>query len=608
MSGVKELQGTYNKLRQKFRKRDTRMSQVQAIREGRMSEVAPDLFPDTGPWQEPIVANMIDVAARDMAEMLAPLPSFNCTDPSTTGQAAQSRATKRTQIANAYITASDLQVQMLSAADRYVTYGMLPFRVEVDYETNMPVIRALDPVGAYPQIDRFGRVVSLFQRTLISEEDLLIKYPEMRAQVKSVQGWQSSRMLEVVFYHDKHKDCAFVVGEKPILLDSVPNPIGKCLIRVAQRPGAGEISRGQFDDVIFVQLAKSRLALLALQAAHESVNAPLVVPSDVPDIPIGPGATIHTNNPAGVGRVPLEVPKEAFAEQQILDRELQLGARFPEARTGNSDASIITGQGVQALMDGYDSQVRSHQSIFARVLGELVGLCFEMDVTLFPNLTKDLRGRNYKGSAYSTKYTAHADIADDYTVDVRYGLMAGLDPSRWLVFALQARAEKMFSRDYMRREMPVEIDVEAEAQKIDIEDLEEAAKTAVQGYAQAIPALAAQGQDPSQVLDVLSKVIEGRRKGRNMSDIVAEAFKPPEPPQPSPEEMAMMQQGMAEGGAPTQEGTPAGMTADGRMPGVAPGQMGETPGSRPDLATFIAGMDSSGTPNLQAGISRQKAF
>jgi hypothetical protein len=63
-------------LRARYQNRDQRMSEVQAVRRGNIESIAPDLFNEA--WKRPIVANMIDTAARDMAAMLAPLPAFNC--------------------------------------------------------------------------------------------------------------------------------------------------------------------------------------------------------------------------------------------------------------------------------------------------------------------------------------------------------------------------------------------------------------------------------------------------------------------------------------------------------------------------------------------------
>ncbi len=40
----------------------------------------------------------------------------------------------------------------------------------------------------------------------------------------------------------------------------------------------------------------------------------------------------------------------------------------------------------------------------------------------------------------------------DYTVEVRYGLMAGLDPSRALIFSLQAMGGDLVSREFVMSE------------------------------------------------------------------------------------------------------------------------------------------------------------
>ncbi len=606
---VFNLTSEYNRLTAKYSTRDARMAQVKSVRDGNISDIAPDIFPDNGPWQEPIVANMIDIAARDMSEMISPLPSFNCSSPTMTSDRARERASVRTKIAQAYVDHSDLQVQMHTAADWYVTYGFAALKVEIDYENRMPILRALDPVGCYPRLDRYNRVVSFYQKLLVDADELCDQFPEISHLIKGREQGVGNTIttgdIEVVFYHNKDWDVAFIPGSNPILLDKMPNPIGAPMVVMATRPGATTDPRGQFDDVIFVQLAKTRLALLSLQAAHESVNAPLILPTDVPNIPMGPGATIRTNNPAGVRRVGLEIPQAAFQEQAQLDRELQLGSRFPEMRTGNSDASVVTGKGVQALMGGYESQVVTHQSIWARALSKAVSIMFEVDEKVFGNMKKTLRSSSH-GTPFEVTYSPMKDIAGDYTVDVRYGLMAGLDPNRWLVFALQARAEKMFSRDFMRREMPVSINVEDEARKIDMEELDESLKQALAGYASSIPALASQGQDPTKVINAVLKARTLITAGKPLHLAISEAFAPeePKPVEPTVDQAAML----AEQGMMTPETLPGEAMppeAAQQAPAGPEGAPAAAPTGPPDIATLLAGLSASGKPNLSANISRR---
>ena len=593
---IKSLSDKFMRIKQRYSQRDSTMSQIQHIREGRMSDIAPDIFPEMGAWQEPIVANMIDIAARDMAEMIAPLPTLTCNSSTMVNTREYKKAIDKTKIALGYVTASDLQVQMYSAADWYVSYGILPFRVELDYERSMPVIRTLNPIGSYPELDRYGRVVSFYQRTLVDRDELAAQFPEYANKLKNKNGIFGSREIEVIFYHDKNWDLAFVGGTEPFILDKTPNKLGKVMIRIAQRPGATDIPRGQFDDVIFLQLARAAFALLQLEAANESVKAPLVVPDDVMEIPYGPGATIRTKNPQGVGRVPIEIPQSAFAEQQALEHELQLGSRFPQIRTGNADQSIVTGKGVQALMGGYESQIVAHQAIMSRVLQEVISLCFEVDECIFGDFEKSLRGSE-NGTPFEIKYNPKKTINGDYTVDVKYGLMAGLDPNRALVFGLQARAEKLISRDFLRRELPFSIDVEDEKRKVDVEDLEEAFKSAMLGYSQAIPAMAQQGQDPSHIIEQLTKVIADRRNGVSLSDSIAKVFEAPKPTKPTPEEQAAMEQQALMSG----QGMPP--ESQGGMPTGA-----QAPQGPPDIATLMAGLTASGQPNLSARMTRNQTI
>ncbi len=63
-------------LRQRNADRDARMLQVRAVRVGNLTDsMFGDLFPRE--WPKPIVANVVDTAARDLAEMTAPLPTFS---------------------------------------------------------------------------------------------------------------------------------------------------------------------------------------------------------------------------------------------------------------------------------------------------------------------------------------------------------------------------------------------------------------------------------------------------------------------------------------------------------------------------------------------------
>jgi hypothetical protein len=551
------------------------MRDVLSVRQGDISKVYPSMFSEDYP--KPLVANFVDVAARDLAEVMAPLPSFNCSATNMVSDTQRRAADMRTRIANYYVTSSDLQIQMYQGADWFNTYGMLPAMIEMDYETNNPRIRLLNPFGVYPEMDRFGRTVSLVQVVTTDAETLAAQYPEYATQIMPHNRWQQgSPSVSLVRYHDKDQDLIFLPERQNLILANVPNPVGKCLANVAMRSSLDGEARGQFDDILSVQLARARFAVLQIQAAEKSIQAPIAIPQDVQELALGPDAIMRSANPQGIRRVPLELPAGVFTESGVLERELRMGARYPETRSGNIDASVVTGRGVQALQAGFDTQVKAAQAQFARLFTEMVSLCFEVDEKIFGNVTKQIKGTD-DGTPYTLKYVPSRDIKGEYGVDVRYGIMSGMDPNRAIIALLQMRSDKLVSRDYVRREIPMELNVTQEEQRVDIEEMRDSLRVAVAQYAQAIPMLASQGQDPSQVITRIADVIAGRQKGLQLETIIAKAFAP-EPVAPAP--MMPEQQVPVAGAAPVPASQPTPEQQSGEAP--AAGQ------PQPDIAQLLA--------------------
>ena len=568
----KEVNAKLGRLQTKFAARDQRMRDVLSVRQGDLSKVYPSMFSDDYP--KPLVANFIDVAARDLAEAMAPLPSFNCSASNMVSDSARKAADTRTRIANFYVGVSELQLQMYEGADWYNTYGMMIGMVEMDYDSNNPRMRLLNPWGCYPEMDRFGRVVSLTQVLNTDTETLASQYPEFAEQIYKKNNYQPGNpYITMVRYHDAEQDLIYLPERQNLTLVRTPNPVGKCLVHVAMRPSLDGQARGQFDDVLAVQLARARFAILQIQAAEKSIQAPIAIPQDVQELALGPDSIMRSSQPQNIRRVGLELPPGVFTESGVLERELRLGARYPESRSGNINASVITGRGVQELQAGFDTQIKSAQAQFARMFGDLVGLCFEVDEKLFSSVQKTIKGSE-DGTPYVLKYTPGRDIRGEYGVEVRYGIMSGMDPSRAIIALLQMRSDKLVSRDYVRREIPMDLNVTQEEQRVDIEEMRDALRVSVAQYAQAIPALAAQGQDPSQIVSRIAEVIKGRQKGLALESIVEKVFAPEPQPEMAPELPVA-------GAAPA----PASQQPPQEQSGQAPAT-----GQTPDIATLLAGI------------------
>ena len=585
---IEQIAARVQSLRYRNSERDARNLDVLAVRKGNISQVYPDFFPEG--VDANVVANFIDIVARDLSEVMAPLPAVNCSAANAVNDRARNFADKRTRIASNYFQNSDLSVQMYQGADWYITYGFVPFVIELDEEAKLPRIRLENPIGSYPEFDRYGRCIAFAKRYSLTLGELVSQFPEYDNILLGPLGYKQdlNGMIEMIRYYDKDQSVVYVPARDNLVLSKAKNPIGKIMIVVARKPSIDSELRGQFDDVLGIQLLRNRFALLAMEAAEKSVQAPIVLPQDVQELQLGGDAVIRTANPAGVRRVELTIPQGAFTEQTLLNSELRVGTRYPESRTGNIDASIVTGQGVQALMGAFDTQVKSAQAIFAATLRDVISICFEIDELIFSD-EKTIRGVD-SGSPYEITYKPSKDIKGDYSADVRYGMLAGLNPAQGLIFMLQALGGKLISKDMAMRELPFTVNVTQELEKIEIEDMRTALLSGITAMAQAIPAMATQGQDPSVMVNKIAAVIKARQKGQALEDAIEATFAPQQQVPPAGASNPMVEQT-----SPASSGAPVGGSPSPEQ--GAP--MGESMAPPPDIQTILTSLTAGGKGNAR---------
>jgi hypothetical protein len=481
---------------------------------------------------------------------------------------------------------------MYNGADMYITYGFLPFIIELDEEEQQPRIRLENPIGAYPEFDRYGRCVAFAKRYSMTLGELVSMFPEHERQLLGSAGYKQelNSMIEMIRYYDKDQSVLFLPSRNNMVLSQAANPLGKMNVIIAKRPSPDGELRGQFDDVLGIQLLRNRFALLAMEAAEKSVQAPIVLPQDVQELQLGGDAVIRTANPAGVRRVELSIPQGAFTQSELLNDELRVGARYPESRTGNMNASVVTGQGVQALLGAFDTQIKSAQAIFQVALRDVITLCFEIDEKLF-NTTKTIRGVD-AGSPYALEYLPSRDIKGDYSADVRYGMLAGLNPAQGLIFMLQALGGGLISKDMAMRELPFNVNVTLEQEKIEVEKMRDSLLGSLAAYTQAIPQMATQGQDPSEIVRKIAEVIKARQKGVAIEDAIQDVFAPEQQVPPAGAQTSVEQP------VPAAPGEPAG---------GAP-QIEAAPQGRPDMQELLSRMSGTGATSGNATIMQRRAI
>jgi len=590
---IQQIDARIKSLVYRSTERDATANDVLSVRQGKIAEVYPDFFPDG--VDANVVANFIDIVARDLSEVMAPLPSVNCSAANQVNDRARKFADNRTRIASNYFIHSDLSVNMYTGADYYITYGFIPFIVELDEEAKLPRIRIENPRLSYPEFDRYGRCVAFAKRYMMTLGELIAQFPEYEAQLLGDMGYRQdiNSTVDIYRYYDKDQSVMYVPSRNNLVLSRAKNPLGKMMVVIAKRPSIDAEMRGQFDDVIGIQLLRNRFAMLAMEAAEKSVQSPIVLPQDVQELQLGGDAVIRTSNPAGVRRVELTLPQGAFTEQTLLNQELRVGARYPEGRTGNINASVVTGQGVQALMGAFDTQVKSSQAIFAAALRDVIAICFEVDEMYF-NVEKTIRGVD-AGSPYVVTYTPGKDIKGDYSADVRYGMLAGLNPAQGLIFMLQALGGKLISKDMAMRELPFNVNVTQEQEKIEVEDMRNSLIASLQTYTQAIPQMAAGGQDPTDVIRKVAAVIKARQGGKSVEDAIGDIFAPQVPPAGA--------NPMVEQTSPAPAGAPVGGSTPPEQGGGAP--MPAAPQAAPDVQSIISSLTASGNAGGSARMVQQ---
>jgi hypothetical protein len=162
MDDAQVIAGRVRNAQMRSADRDSNYRKIIAIRKGDYESVAPGLF-NTSEFDKPLVANLIDTTARDIAEVMAPLPAVNCQSAALSNESDQKRQDIRSAVANSYVQNCRLQDQMFGGADRYGSFGFMAYIVEPDFTDRMPVIRVSDVSTSYYINDYRGRTKHFFE-------------------------------------------------------------------------------------------------------------------------------------------------------------------------------------------------------------------------------------------------------------------------------------------------------------------------------------------------------------------------------------------------------------------------------------------------------------
>jgi len=140
------------------------------------------------------------------------------------------------------------------------------------------------------------------------------------------------------------------------------------------------------------------------------------------------------------------------------------------------------------------------------------------------------------------------------------------------------------------RELPFTVNVSQEIEKIEIEDMRTALLGSLTAYTQAIPQMATQGQDASEVVRKIASVIKARQKGQALEDAIEAIFAPQQQVPPAGASNPMVEQT-----SPAPSGAPVGGSPSPQQsaPMAAP-----TP--PPDIQTILSSLTSSGKASARS--------
>lgn len=545
--------------------RDSRMSLMRRVRAGDLEMVDPAAFSDLFP--KPVVANFISNAAEDFANSVAPLPTLSCTAGNMITEKDKKRATKKNKAADSYWRGSRLDVAMFTIADEYDTYGFSPLYVEPDFTTGTPHIYADGAVGAYYERNRQGRVIRYAKCWYEKRGVLAAQFDDIH-QLKPQHETEANADIEVTRYCDDNVIVLYTnCDSTSVVLASYANKAKRCPVAVAERPSLDREQRGRYDDAVWPQLARNRMRMYVIEAAEKAVHAPLQVGFDVTELGFGPDAVIQSEQP--VRRVPIEVPSSVFSVEAQMQEETRVATKHPSARDGVSNASVITGRGVEALMGQFDGHIKAAQIMLGECLAEGSSLSFRVDEAYFGDIEREIKG-TLSGESFVEKWKPSRDIDGDYLCTVDYGFASGLGTGQALVLMLQLLGPGLISKDTVRRNLPLQMDIVSEQRHIEIEGIQSSLLMAIQGMAQSLPQLASQGMDVSNNIRQIADIIRLRGQGKSLEESVAVALTPPEP---TPEEAAAAEQ-----------------QAPGAEAGVGGPPSPAEQGGPPDLQNLIAGI------------------
>jgi len=560
------LQDTRHRAFERNRNSKARMTRASRVIREEWFKVWPDLTVEAG---EPSIENVFTEAAEDKAASAAAIrPDFYVPPRSgTRNDLAERNAQKGRRIFMTLAQHSNLEgLQLQFYMDWYV-YGLPSGIVWKDWNDPgaMPYVIAVDPQHLYPL--RWNSKGELSEAMIIKRKpftELVEEYGPHHPALRTVAGRDPKQFYEEIIWATETmwavaiaRDAGMTDGDfnyrRPtavganrlssawLVAPHAHNLRGNPIVSLRVHSGDREI-RGKLDGM-----------LPNLKNAHEwqvefnlnlrrHMHAPRLEQNIEPESEYGPDGVVRGVRGPDEAVLAYPRPPVDFATVDQVDRQIMSSrgaGHYPQQRGGDPGASIASGDAVQLLQGGFNSQMAWAQLDIARFYRMLFGRLANADEKWSTNQTRRIDGFD-AGEAYEDKYNPRKFWDGDYRVWVSFHAIGVDTHTQLLNMGAAHRLGWLPSRDAMRRSGLVDNPLAAERQK----GLEYGVTVFEQGI---LPALVQQG-DFEAYLEYMDKLDSDQATPQAavqqiLSDMRDGAARQPEqapPPQVTPELLSLI--------------------------------------------------------------------
>lgn len=477
-------------------------------------------------------------------------------------ETARKKAEKRSRIVRGWDDTSRMEMQYPQMGRWVPGYG---FSVHVIREqkygdTTIPIAQLRDPYDAFPGQwgpDQQPEELAIYRA--VSKAQLKRSYPQWSEKMSSVwdqpagfsvpiigedSNWEGKANTPAHLIEYYCTEGTYICIPEIGIVDFMENPLESGPTFVVTKRFSFDRLTGQYDHVVGLMAMMAKLNILALIATEDATFRETNIIGEL----IG---DTYERGRKGVNVFELgsrvEKPTGDQLQQQwqaisIMERQLRVGAGYPVADDGQSPNSFATGQGIKELGQSANENVKEYQTSFKHSVELIDRKRLEWEY----NLHRDERKKVYwyeGGNHFEETYKPDIDIDADFRTSRVYGAMATFDENSKIVAGLQLMQARVLDRRTFQEQLDGFHNISLINERID-QDM--AKEQMIQGLGQRFAE-----RDPAAAL-ALTEILE---RPSTSTKTLLKLFTPEEP-QMSPEEEAMMAQGMGPGGPEGATGQP----------------------------------------------------